>query len=56
MYTNTTEEYNLVEFEDERVNHYLHHFDECDVEHLEYNLEYDCLEASTDYIEEIIWE
>lgn len=55
MYTDTTEEYNIVEFEDERVNHFLHHFDECDMEHL-YNFEFDCIETNTDFIEEIIWE
>ncbi|MDH4943533.1 hypothetical protein [Sulfurimonas sp. C5] len=56
MYSNTTDEYNMIEFEDERVNHYLHHFDECNLEQLEYNFEFDCMEPSTELMEEIMWE
>ncbi len=56
MYSNCSDEYNMVEFEDERVNHFLHHFDECDLDTLEYNFEFDCIESNTDFIEEIIWD
>lgn len=45
----------IIEFEDFGFNHYIHHFSECDGEHLKYNDEYDCLEMAADLIEEIIW-
>ena len=48
-------ESDIIEFEDFGFNHYIHHFAECDGEHLHYNEEYDCIEAATDLIEEIIW-
>lgn len=47
--------FELIEFENESFNHYLHHFDECEGEGLTYNEEYDCIEAATELIEEIIW-
>ena len=47
--------YEMIQFEDEKFNHYLHHFDECDPEHLEFNLEFDCIAVATDLIEEIVW-
>lgn len=45
----------MIEFEDEMFNHYLHHFDECDTEHIQFNTEYDCIEVAAELIEEIIW-
>jgi len=47
--------YEMIQFEDETFNHYLHHFDECDLEHLEFDLEFDCIAVSAALIEEIIW-
>ena len=45
----------MIEFEDEMFNHYLHHFDECDTEHIAFNEEFDCIEVAANLIEEIIW-
>lgn len=45
----------MIEFEDEKFNHYLHHFDECDLDHLKFNLEYDCIESAAELIEEFVW-
>ena len=45
----------IIEVEDFRFNHLIHHFDECDEEHMHYNEEYECIEAATDLIEEILW-
>lgn len=45
----------IIEVEDFRLNHYIHHFDECDGEHVRYNDEYECIEAAADLIEEILW-
>jgi hypothetical protein len=45
----------IIEVEDFRFNHLIHHFDECDGEHMHYNEEYGCIEAATDLIEEILW-
>lgn len=45
----------IIEFEDCSFNHFIHHFDECDAEHLTYNDEFACIEVATDCIEEIIW-
>ncbi|MBD3797834.1 MAG: hypothetical protein IE887_08880 [Campylobacterales bacterium] len=56
MFSSSNEEYNMVEFEDKRINHYLHHFDGCNLEHIEYNLGYDCIAPSTGIIKEIIWD
>ncbi|WP_345975838.1 hypothetical protein [Sulfurimonas sp. HSL3-7] len=47
--------YEMIEYEDEMFNHYLHHFDECDTEHIAFNDEYDCIEVAAELIEEIIW-
>ncbi len=47
--------YEMIEFEDEKFNHYLHHFDECDTEHPGFNLELDCIVVTADLAEEIIW-
>lgn len=47
-------EYDFVEFEDESLNHYLHHFGECD-DILEYDDEHECIAAASSLIEEIIW-
>ncbi|MDY0134268.1 MAG: hypothetical protein RBS14_01090 [Atribacterota bacterium] len=49
-------ESNYIEFEDESFNHYIHHYDDVDEDHLAYNDEYDCLEVMVDLSEEIIWE
>jgi hypothetical protein len=45
----------MIEFEDFNFNHYIHHFDECDGEHLTYNDTYGCIETATNCMEEIIW-
>ena len=45
----------IIEVEDFRLNHFIHHFDECDGEHLHYNDEYECIESAADLIEEILW-
>lgn len=45
----------MIAFEDEKFNHFLHHFDDCDLELLEFNMELDCIALSADLIEEIIW-
>lgn len=46
----------IIEMEDFTFNHYLHHFDECDGEDVVYNAEYNCIEAATECLEEIIWD
>lgn len=45
----------IIEFEDNSFNYYIHHFDECDEEHPHFNDEYGCIEVAADLIEEIIW-
>jgi hypothetical protein len=50
MYTNE-----IIDFEDSSFNHYIHHFDDCDMEHLVFNDEYECIESVADCMEEIIW-
>lgn len=45
----------IIEFEDNDFNNYIHHFDDFDVDHLEFNEKYECLEMAADCIEEIIW-
>ncbi|MBU1215786.1 hypothetical protein KJ870_11040 [bacterium] len=50
MYSN-----DIIEMEDFNFNHYIHHFDECDAEHIKYNDEYNCIEALAECMEEIIW-
>ena len=50
MYSN-----DIVEMEDFSFNHFIHHFDECDIEHLGYNEEYNCIEVVAECMEEIIW-
>jgi len=45
----------MIEFEDEMFNHFLHHFDECDLDHIGFNEEYDCIDVAAELIEEIIW-
>ena len=46
---------NIIEVEDFRFNHLIHHFDECDGEHVCYNDEFECIEATADLMEEILW-
>jgi len=45
----------MIECKDELLNHYLHHFDECDIECPDYNFELDCLDIMAECAEEIIW-
>ncbi|MDD2791367.1 MAG: hypothetical protein PHU40_11990 [Sulfurimonas sp.] len=45
----------IIEMEDFSFNHYIHHFDECDADHLLFNEEYSSLEIAIACIEEIIW-
>lgn len=46
----------IIEFEDNSFNHYIHHYDDVDEDHLAYNEEYECLEMMIEFTEEIIWE
>lgn len=46
----------LVEFEDEKINHYLHHFDELDMQLLSFDEDYEPIALGSDVIEEIIYE
>ncbi|MBU0721343.1 hypothetical protein KJ877_08370 [bacterium] len=48
-------ETDMIEFEDNSFNHYIHHYGECDMEHPFFNTEYGCIEIAADLIEEIIW-
>ena len=50
---NKMRESTMIEFEDYGFNHYIHHFDDCEC--LEYNEEFECIEAVADLMEEIIW-
>lgn len=45
----------IIEMEDFSFNHLIHHFDECDIEHLGFNEEYNCIEVAAECMEEIIW-
>lgn len=45
----------MIQYEDEKLNHYLNHFDECDTDHIAFNEEYDCIEVAAELIEEILW-
>jgi len=56
MFEPVSNECDIVEFEDERMNHYLHHFDEYEMEDIEYTLIYNYMDVGTDMMEEIIWE
>ena len=47
--------YEMIQYEDEMLNHYLNHFDDCDMEHIQFNTEYDCIEVAAELIEEILW-
>lgn len=47
--------YEMIQYEDEMLNHYLNHFDECDTENIQFNAEYDCIEVTAELIEEILW-
>ena len=49
-------EYDIIEVEDNGFNHLIHHFDECDAEHPEYNYEMGCIEMLADCAEEIYWD
>ena len=44
----------IIEFEDNSFNHYIHHFDETNEEYSAYNDEYEY--QCSDCMEEIIWE
>lgn len=50
---NKMRESNMIEFEDYGFSHFMNHFDDCDC--LEYNEEFECIEAMADLMEEIIW-
>jgi len=45
----------IIEMEDFNLNHYLHHFDECESECLIFNEEYQCIESVTECMEEFVW-
>lgn len=46
-------EYDMIEMADFELNHYLNHFDDCDC--MEYNDEFECIEALAECAEEILW-
>ena len=43
----------IIEMEDFSFNHYIHHFDECEGESIEYNKEYDCMAVVAECFEEV---
>ncbi len=45
----------MMEMEDFNFNHYIRHLDECNLEHLLFNEEFDCIEVAAACMEEIIW-
>lgn len=45
----------MIECKDELLNHYLHHFDECEDEIPHFNEELGCLDIMAECSEEIIW-
>ncbi len=45
----------MIECKDELLNHYLHHFDECEDEIPHFNEEMGCLDLMADCAEEFIW-
>lgn len=45
----------LIAFEDEHFNHFIHHFSEVDEKCLDFNEEFDCIDTLADCIEEILW-
>jgi hypothetical protein len=45
----------IIEFEDNSFNHFIHHFDECDEEHPHFNDQYGCIEITVELMEEILW-
>jgi len=45
----------MIECKNESLNHYLHHFDECDAEHIQFNEELGCLDLMAECAEEILW-
>ena len=48
-------ECDMIEMEDFGFNHYLHHFDESEGDTVMFNEDYNCIDAATDCIEEIVW-
>lgn len=43
----------IIELEDFSFNHYIHHFDECDGENIDYNKEHDCMAVVAECFEEV---
>ncbi|MEJ2468871.1 MAG: hypothetical protein P8Y51_07390 [Campylobacterales bacterium] len=41
--------------EDFSFNHLVHHYDDCDCEHMDFNEEFDCIEVLAECAEEILW-
>lgn len=49
------QDFDMIEIEDFNFNHYINHYSECNGYYVEYNEDYECIEAATDCIEEILW-
>jgi hypothetical protein len=47
------QDFDMIEMREFGLNHLIHHFDEFEV--IDYNEEYECIEAATECIEEIFW-
>lgn len=46
----------IIEFRDTQFNHFIHHFNEIDEVHIDFNEEYECIETLAECMEEIIWQ
>jgi hypothetical protein len=45
----------MIEMEDFNFNHLIHHYDDCDCEHMDFNEEFDCIDVLAECAEEILW-
>lgn len=43
----------VIEMEEFSLNHYLHHFDESEIEYTDYNKEHDCMAVVAECFEDI---
>ncbi len=48
-------EFDYIEVEDNGLNHYIHHFDECEDDLIHFNEELGCIEEQACCVEEIYW-
>ena len=44
----------MIEFEDNSFNHYIHHFDECDIDTFGFNEPSECLMIAAEFMDDII--